>query len=301
MQKGFVTVATGDEKYYKLAADLLLSYKKRGKGNYPFCIICDRENQYTKAFDDVVITKEFRKSTVDKLLIRFSPYDESIFLDSDTLVLNNIDDLWDVFADQDDFSVFGVVLPKESKDGWFTYEGSGKYKDRINYMISMNGGIYYLRNTDRAKKILNDALIVIDDYSDIDFKYFTTPQDEPLIAMSMVINNCIPCDKKYNMIILPVSPKKVTVKIDGTVYEGRTKSNASLIHFSEPRTKLFMYNYLNSINHTGNINNLWIEYFKLRIRYLYVDFKFSLFHQVGHLLRKIGMAKLVERLREILE
>lgn len=34
--RGFVTVATGDEKYYKMAADLLLSYRTRGQGACPF-------------------------------------------------------------------------------------------------------------------------------------------------------------------------------------------------------------------------------------------------------------------------
>lgn len=59
-KKGFVTVATGSEKYYKLAANLLCSYRKQGQGEYPFALICDRENEYTKAFDDIVLTEDFR-------------------------------------------------------------------------------------------------------------------------------------------------------------------------------------------------------------------------------------------------
>ena len=115
--RGFVTVATGSDDYYKMAADLLLSYRGRGKGKYPFAIICDRENEYTAMFDHVVVVDEFRKSTVDKLLLQHSPYEESIFLDADMLVLENIDDLWDVFREADDVSVFGCVLPLDSQDG----------------------------------------------------------------------------------------------------------------------------------------------------------------------------------------
>lgn len=34
--RGFATVATGNENYYKLAYNLCLSYKKKGKGKYLF-------------------------------------------------------------------------------------------------------------------------------------------------------------------------------------------------------------------------------------------------------------------------
>ena len=168
-KRGFITVATGNEKYYELAANLYLSYKTRGNGAYPFAIICDRENEYTKCFDDVILAQDIHRSTVDKLLMRYSPYEESIFLDADILVLQNIDDLWDVFADQDDVSVFGCTLPLDSQLGWFTYEGSGKYKSQVRFLISMNGGLYYFRRSLRSEAIFQKALEIIDDYREIDF------------------------------------------------------------------------------------------------------------------------------------
>lgn len=42
--RGFVTIATGDEKYYKLAFNLLRSYKLHCTGEkLPFAVICDRK------------------------------------------------------------------------------------------------------------------------------------------------------------------------------------------------------------------------------------------------------------------
>lgn len=55
--KGFVTVATGSDKYYQLAYNLCLSYRKRGKGKYPFALICDKETKYNSLFDNVVLVK----------------------------------------------------------------------------------------------------------------------------------------------------------------------------------------------------------------------------------------------------
>lgn len=299
-KRGFVTVATGSDGYYKMAADLLLSYRGRGKGKYPFAIICDRENEYTAMFDQVVVVDEFRKSTVDKLLLRHSPYEESIFLDADMLVLENIDDLWDVFREADDVSVFGSVLPLDSQDGWFTYEGSGAYRDRIRYLLSMNGGIYYFRNTPRGQKIIADALKVIGDYNTIDFKYFDTPQDEPLMALSMVINDCRPCEKSYPMLILPACEEKITADYMGNVYEGKQKSDARLIHFSSPRTKLFLYNYLNEMNHQPVKWQSKANFLQMKARFAAADVKFDLYHNAGALLRRCGMGSVVEKLKTFL-
>ena len=46
-RKGFVTIATGQERYYKLARNLLHSYRLFAKDPFPFAIISDRENEYT--------------------------------------------------------------------------------------------------------------------------------------------------------------------------------------------------------------------------------------------------------------
>ena len=65
--KGFITVATGSEYYYRLAANLCISYRKRGSGQYPFALICDRENEYSAVFDDVVLVKDGLSWKIDSL------------------------------------------------------------------------------------------------------------------------------------------------------------------------------------------------------------------------------------------
>lgn len=297
-KKGYVTVATGNEKYYKMAADLYLSYKVRGKGKCPFAIICDRENEYTKVFDDVILVQEYTRSTVDKLLMKYSPYDETIFMDTDILVLDDIDNLWEVFKDEDDVSVFGNTLPLDSQNGWFTYEGSGKYKSQIKYLISMNGGIYYFRKGEKADRVIQQAFDLIEDYSSIDFKYFSQPQDEPLMAMSMVLNECKPCTTHYDMIILPACDKKVTTDYLGNVYEGKMKSPAKFIHFSARRTELFLYNYLNEINHQDESWKNKYNYRSMWKKYMPEDVKFRTYHICGSILRKMGLNSFVDNLKK---
>ena len=101
MTKGFVTMATGDERYYKMAVNLLNSYRYFTKKPYKFAIISDQKNEYTDQFDDVVIIENAQKNYMDKIrLLEICPYDENIFIDADgnqvsyeSKILNDIKDM----------------------------------------------------------------------------------------------------------------------------------------------------------------------------------------------------------------
>ena len=67
MTKGFVTIATGDERYFELACNLLHSYKHFSKNPYPFAILTDKNNKYTEEFDDVIVLEDTTSSYMDKL------------------------------------------------------------------------------------------------------------------------------------------------------------------------------------------------------------------------------------------
>ena len=298
--KGFVTVATGDEKYYQIAANLYLSYKKRGCGNYPFALICDRENEYTALFEDVVLVSDFQKSTIDKLLMYLSPYEESIFIDADTLILKPIDDLWEIFQDQAPVCAFGCKLPLDSQKGWFTYEGCGKYQSRISFLISMNGGIYYFRKCDLAESVFAKAATLVGEYSTIDFKYFSTPADEPVMALSMALHNCAPCDVRYDMIVLPAEKAGITTDCLGNVYAGSQPSPAKLIHFSTRRTELSLYQYLAACNRNGDAWRSRKHYLQTMLRCGFRDLRFQSFHFAGAVLRRVGLGDTIRHIKKIL-
>ena len=66
--RGFITIATGNEEYFCLAANLLKSYRYFAKERLPFGILCDHRNKYTALFDDVIIFPEGAcNSYLDKL------------------------------------------------------------------------------------------------------------------------------------------------------------------------------------------------------------------------------------------
>ena len=202
--KGFVTIATGKEQYYEIAKNLLHSYRFTTKEPLPFAILCDAENEYTKEFDDVRIYPNPTRSYLDKLeMFDYLPYDINIFIDADCLVFNDINRLFDIFENADDFCCYGRVLPLDDKRGWFEYDNlTDELKNKIDYVVGLHGGVYYMRRTEKTKKVLDDAKTFSKNYLDYKFKgKFQTPGDEPVVALSMAINGCKPIPHDFTSII----------------------------------------------------------------------------------------------------
>jgi hypothetical protein len=192
--KGFITIATGDKHYYENALELLRSYRYFSKSPMPFAILCDRGNEYTAEFDCVKILKNPGFSYLDKLgMFEHLPYGVNIFIDADCLAYGDLNSLFDIFRNADDFSCFGRVLPLDDKTGWFEYDNLGELKSRVDYVVGLHGGIYYMRKTPLCEKILSDAIELTENYKAFGFKgNFSSPGDEPLIALSMAVNKCRP-------------------------------------------------------------------------------------------------------------
>lgn len=193
--KGFITIATGKEEYYKLAGNLLHSYRYFCSDPLPFAILADRENEYTAEFDDVLIFSDgATNSYLDKLSLgEYLPYDVNIFIDADCLAYGDLNKLFDYFRNADDFSCFGRVLPLDDKTGWFEYENLGDLQSQVSYVVGLHGGIYYMRRGELCRRIFQSAKSFVPDYQKYKFKgKFDTPGDEPLVALSMAVNDCKP-------------------------------------------------------------------------------------------------------------
>ncbi len=202
--KGFITIATGKEQYYEIARNLLRSYRFTTKEPLPFAILCDAENEYTKEFDDVRIYPNPTRSYLDKLeMFDYLPYDINIFIDADCLVFNDINRLFDIFRDADDFCCYGRILPLDDKRGWFEYDNlTDELKNKIDYVVGLHGGIYYMRRTQKTKKVFEDAREFTKNYADYKFKgNFQSPGDEPVIALSMAVNKCKPITHELSSLI----------------------------------------------------------------------------------------------------
>lgn len=279
--RGFVTIATGNQKYYQMASNLLKSYRIYGQSSLPFAIICDKDCAESREFDDMILINSPCNSYMDKLsLYQNMPYEETIFIDADSLILSSVDNLWADFESMGDFSCYGKQLPLDSNRGWYIYEGMGELKAKIPYVISMHGGLYYMRKTDTCRIIFENAKQFAKDYYKYSFTNFVKPADEPVLALAMAISNCIPCDREGGILFFRSIDGKIRVDLKGELKLRTKRCNVTVLHFGNRNLPRFLYQYLlANINHIAENKVGTISIAKrliLRIKCLPADIKYTL-------------------------
>lgn len=248
MQKGFVTIATGDERYYRMARTLLRSYRQTCTNPMRFAIIADRENKYTKEFDNIVILDNPTYSWMDKMrLLDVCPYDENIFIDADCLVYQDINFFWNLFSDADDFSCFGQALPMDSQEGWFTAEAANIYP--IQFITHLHGICYFVRPGERITKMGSLCREIISNYNAVQYRGFNEKlADEPVFALAMAILGMKPIDRApYYYCFVPFATeidtnyykKEVTFK---NPKDGKVNS-CCIVHWGNQNTKKAQYRF----------------------------------------------------------
>ena len=196
-ERGFVTIATGKDEYYKIAVNLLRSYKCFTKNPLPFAIIADKENDYTKLFDKVIILENPHFSYTDKIeLLNNIPFKETIFIESDCLAYADLNIFFDAFQDADDFSCFGYSKPITSEQcGWFKLEETGKYRSQVKYYQGIHSGVIFLRNTDVCKQMYDISKDLWENFSEYNIGGSLDMLDDKLFAVSSAV---IPCKMTAN-------------------------------------------------------------------------------------------------------
>ncbi len=251
MTRGFVTLATGHIKYYKMALNMLRSFRIHNPG-VPFAIVCDRHNEVTEQFDDVVILEKANGAYRDKFsLLVNSPYDENIFIEPDCLIYRNLDFFWDLLSKESDFSCFG--WNKGGVKCWFETD------DAFNRVLEIipelkenaeaplfNPGYFFIRKGEKCKKMYEDCL----DFAEriwSDEVLNKHPhilcngklRDDPIFNIAMAVNGFI-CHAKPSVAKCMSLPSKYQLdvvdmlngKLDVTDKNGKKFKDCALLHFS---------------------------------------------------------------------
>ncbi len=245
--RGFVTVACGEDEYYSMACNLLKSYKYHNPDGAPFAIICDRENSYSKQFDKTIIIQDPTRSYLDKIkMLSLPPYDENIFIDADCLCYRNIQDFWNDMPEKGT-ACYGKTLDENSDEGWFRKDDlEEKYKQRVSYSVSMHSGIVFFRNDETTKAIYSDCLDIIENYHNNKFTIFKQPADEPVLALSMAMNECRPIENEVNSFLFYPMAKQFKSniakgKLSYTKDGGNQIDNVGLLHWQNINVKQARY------------------------------------------------------------
>lgn len=306
MTRGFITVATGKDNYYIQALNLLHSFKLFNPET-PFAILCDRENEYTKEFDDVVIIDNPKISYLDKFrILTDCPYDENIFIETDCLVYHSLDNLWDLLSCEYDFSSFG--WNDAGLKIWFTDEmyGAEKFLGGKNAMPLFNPGYLFIRKGQAVLKMYDDAMSIIDSIMsdeklsggnghEADKHLFVNGnlRDDPVFALAMQRSGfrCAQRPKYGKCIALPSVKEIYRIsfsegKLD--VYQNRKYEDCNILHFSSKRVNedgLYLQQILALNLIMKKSNSLLIKIAESRLMFTVLNFYKKIHRRIKELAR----------------
>src|SRR5262245_41894620 len=117
MTRGLITIAIGSSTYIRMAKDLALSARKHCAST-PRAVITDSSDREMRELFDVVIPVDaslgdplFQKLHLD----RYAPYDETLFVDCDSLLVGDVGFIWDLCRQKD----VGFVGEKQTSGTWY--------------------------------------------------------------------------------------------------------------------------------------------------------------------------------------
>ncbi|MGA9382052.1 MAG: hypothetical protein WBV73_25100 [Phormidium sp.] len=240
LNKGILTMAYGNPKYIRMAKALAKSLNLHSP-NITRAIVTDSKDSELKQLYHISIAlkPELGSGVKQKLYIdEYSPFAETLFIDSDCLVVKNIEDLWKFFNQV----CFGVV-------GWQKREGKA-FMDvmdvpqimalfNLDSIPVFNGGLYYFKKNEAANKVFLKAREIGDNYEKIGLGNFRGGiADEPAFAIAIAMNRIRAISDEQGLTMRTPYNMTGSLKLDvlqgisSFIKEGQ-RVNPAIVHFCD--------------------------------------------------------------------
>lgn len=191
--RGVITLCYGPPRYRDQALALARSIRLRSSG-VSLAVVTDRPAAEFAGLFDAIIPFDFAAypGTTAKLkLAELSPFETTLFIDSDCLCVRRIELLFDYFGAAD-FAVFGENRPD------FAWSEGAQQVPQIVAAPSyptFNGGLYFFRRAAMARQVFARARHYSADYPSLKLdRPRGAHNDELLIALAMAELGLPACD-----------------------------------------------------------------------------------------------------------
>lgn len=259
-KRGFVTVATGDY-YCWLAENLVMSYKLFSDTKYPMYVMTDKkgEKRLKKVFDGVIVLEKPYYTFMDKISVyQNSPFQETIFLDADMDIINDISYVFDEFEkNHSDVSCIGWYreITDKVRPNHFGREAVNHFG--LNRFIAFGGGIYYYNRGPAAQRVMDTIFNdLIPNYDKYELRRLRKGQmiDEALMGLSMLINHMNPIypypEKdimKFHDNMMSSLEWNMELKKCSFIWWENTVVSPSIVHYGTHNTYTKKYTYYNTL------------------------------------------------------
>jgi hypothetical protein len=199
--RGILTLAYGHQRFIEQARSLAHSLQLHAPHLSRTLVSDSKDPEIHRQFTNFVLYRpEYGSGVHQKMFLdRYSPYDQTLFIDSDCLVLGNLDTFWSAFDGQ----YFGVpgfrYLRKGSTDPYLDVDFILD-KLSVTAIPKFNGGTYYFNRSSEATDFFNTARNIWDNAGSLRIQEFNRgkgfrrdgPNDEAVYGVAMSIHGVAP-------------------------------------------------------------------------------------------------------------
>jgi hypothetical protein len=241
-EKGFLTLAFGSSKYIRMARGLARSMRHNGVTS-PLAVVTDRSEADLPEFDITIPhNRKFGSGVSQKLhLDRYSPFEETLFIDSDCLVFDNPEELWSVYRRSDGFGVLAWTYKHKGENHPFIRDLDAALDSlSIDRMPFFNGGIYYFDKSDHVANIFNTARNLLSDREMLSLKSFrdSPVNEEPVLALAMEEEGVEALSfEKGNLLNTGLSASLEPINVltgESTYLKNGSPTSPRVVHFNTP-------------------------------------------------------------------
>jgi len=189
MKRGIITMAFGKDRYIKMAKCLGKSIK-RINNEVSTDIVTDRIRENFESFDyKIKMDKKRGNGVTQKLYLNYySPFDTTLFIDSDCIVYRDINIMWERFDSCGEFAVeIEGYARKEDDYKWSKNLEKTLEKSGIEKLPLYNGGVYYFKKSEITEKVMEKAREFYRRRKELGIKPFKNSpvNEETVIGMSI--------------------------------------------------------------------------------------------------------------------
>jgi hypothetical protein len=243
--RGILTLAHGERRYITMAK-VLAETLRMHCGHIPRALITDSADPALANLYDIRIPlqPEFGKGLQQKLYLDiYTPFEETLFIDSDCLVVRTVEGIWPLFAG----TPVGVIGGPMRDGYWFGDIASIRSHFGLDSIPRFNSGMLYFDRGEETGKVFATAREIMRNYDTLGF----TPMrgggrnDEPVLAVALAIHGVSAIDDGGSTMRTPIGlrgPLSIDV-LRGTCHFNKdgTQVEPAIAHFCGWRSRGFHY------------------------------------------------------------
>jgi hypothetical protein len=190
--KGLITIAIG-KKYIKQAKYLAYSAMLNAS-DVLRAVITDKPNDLFRFYDFVIPYKEeYGDAFATKTQLHlYTPFYKTVFIDSDSLIMNNIDSYWETL-DTNSLVYEGKLI---SEGDWYFDVAKVIKHLELPSIPKINSGFLLFKNDSIAKSVFETANEYLINQKEaglnVDFFYRKMLPDEPFLSIAFAKHNILP-------------------------------------------------------------------------------------------------------------